>query len=65
MVARLLYWGCNISDLIIGLLRSPMLELGGVVGLRQSTLMELGKLGLVTIVLGEITIKGAKELVDN
>ncbi len=42
-----------------------MLELGGVVGLRQSTLMELGKLGLVTIVLGEITIKGAKELVDN
>jgi len=56
MVARLLDWGCNISDLVIGLSRGPMLELGGVprrrVGLGQSALMELGKLGLVTIVLG-------------
>jgi hypothetical protein len=56
MVARLLDWGCNISDLVIGLSRGLMLELGGVprlrVGLGQSALMELGKLGLVTIVLG-------------
>jgi hypothetical protein len=56
MVARLLNWGCNIFDLVIGFSRGPMLELGGVarlrVGLGQYALMELGKLGLLTIVLG-------------
>jgi hypothetical protein len=48
MVTRLLDWNYNISCLIIGFSRSPMLKLGGVAnlkaGLRQFASMELGKL---------------------
>jgi hypothetical protein len=49
MVVRLLAWSCNISCLVIGLSMGPNMEVGGVhgliVGLKQSTSMELGELG--------------------
>jgi hypothetical protein len=48
MVVRFMDWNCNIFCLVIGLSKGPMMELGGIVGLKvrlgQSTLMELGKL---------------------
>lgn len=61
MVAILMDWSCKISYLVIGLSESLMLELGGIVGLKarlgQSTLEELGKLGLSIVVLGLPSIK--------
>jgi len=64
MVIKLMDWSCNIYCIIINLSKGPMLELGGIVGLKvrlgQFALMEfgkLGKLGLVTIVFGLPSIK--------
>jgi len=49
MVVRLLAWSCDIFYFVIGLSMGPDMEVGGVhgliVGLRQSTSMELEELG--------------------
>jgi hypothetical protein len=49
MVVRFLAWSCNIYCFVIGLSMGPNMEVGGVHGLivrlRQSTSLELGKLG--------------------
>jgi hypothetical protein len=49
MVVKLLAWSCDISCFVIGLSMGPNMEVDGVdgliVGLKQSTYMELGELG--------------------
>jgi len=64
MVTKLMDWSCNIYCIIISLSKGPMLELGGIVGLKvrlgQFASVELGelrKLGLATIVFGLPSIK--------
>jgi hypothetical protein len=64
MVVKLMDWSCNIYCIIISLSKGPMLELGGIVGLKvrlgqfaSVELGELGKLGFDTIIFGLPSIK--------